>query len=121
MNDVIRVSSTEEYFAGDREQVYCKHGTYIGYPGGADYMCGACENGLNTLCTGLQIDLEIRFRFSNESGWSEWVRIDRVYSLAGIRKFDAMLDVVARSPAKTETQIILGTYQYWGTADDSTE
>lgn len=24
---------------------YCKHGTYIGTPGGADFMCGACEAG----------------------------------------------------------------------------
>lgn len=24
---------------------YCRHGTYIGTPGGADYMCGACEAG----------------------------------------------------------------------------
>lgn len=22
---------------------YCKHGTYIGYPGGPDYLCGPCE------------------------------------------------------------------------------
>ena len=24
---------------------YCRHGTYIGTPGGADFMCGACEAG----------------------------------------------------------------------------
>jgi hypothetical protein len=24
---------------------YCKHGTYIGYPGGPDYLCGPCEMG----------------------------------------------------------------------------
>lgn len=24
---------------------YCKHGTYVGTPGGADYICGACEEG----------------------------------------------------------------------------
>jgi len=24
---------------------YCQHGTYIGDPYGADYMCGACESG----------------------------------------------------------------------------
>ncbi len=23
---------------------YCKHGNYIGTPGGADYMCGLCES-----------------------------------------------------------------------------
>lgn len=24
---------------------YCEHGTFIGYPGGPDYLCGACEMG----------------------------------------------------------------------------
>ena len=24
---------------------YCEHGTYIGYPGGPDYICGMCEMG----------------------------------------------------------------------------
>jgi hypothetical protein len=25
---------------------YCKHGTYVGDPCGADFICGACEDGL---------------------------------------------------------------------------
>ena len=36
-----------------REQVeygnYCIHGTNIGTPGGADLMCGACEDGYTVL------------------------------------------------------------------------
>lgn len=32
------------YEAGIPEP-YCQHGTYIGYPGGPDYLCGACEMG----------------------------------------------------------------------------
>lgn len=24
---------------------YCRHGTFVGGPGGPDYLCGACENG----------------------------------------------------------------------------
>jgi hypothetical protein len=24
---------------------YCRHGVYVGTPGGADYMCGRCEMG----------------------------------------------------------------------------
>lgn len=24
---------------------YCKHGTYLGNPYGADHICGRCENG----------------------------------------------------------------------------
>jgi hypothetical protein len=50
MSDFIEVNSTGEgYFSEDRNTVYCQHGTYIGYPGGADYMCFYCEQGLNTL------------------------------------------------------------------------
>jgi len=29
----------------DYDLTHCKHGTYIGYPGGPDYMCGRCEMG----------------------------------------------------------------------------
>ena len=25
---------------------YCRHGNYIGYPGGPDYLCGYCEAGV---------------------------------------------------------------------------
>lgn len=24
--------------------VYCKHGYYVGYPSGPDYLCGICED-----------------------------------------------------------------------------
>ena len=27
------------------ESTYCTHGTYIGTPGGPDFLCGACEMG----------------------------------------------------------------------------
>jgi len=27
-----------------QEGLYCKHGTYIGDPWGADYLCGRCES-----------------------------------------------------------------------------
>ena len=29
------------------DSTHCVHGTYIGYPGGADYMCGWCEDGIS--------------------------------------------------------------------------
>ena len=48
----------EEYIAGlenagydpahddpDDDRNYCRHGNYIGSPGGPDYMCGYCESG----------------------------------------------------------------------------
>ncbi len=27
-------------------RTHCKHGTYVGHPGGPDYMCGYCEDGV---------------------------------------------------------------------------
>lgn len=27
------------------KEFYCKHGTFIGNPYGADFLCGGCENG----------------------------------------------------------------------------
>lgn len=46
---VTRVSSTEEYFTEDYDRVHCKHGQYIGYPGGPDYMCHYCEMGYDRI------------------------------------------------------------------------
>jgi hypothetical protein len=31
----------------DEPSFYCQHGTYIGSPGGPDYMCGWCEDGIS--------------------------------------------------------------------------
>jgi hypothetical protein len=30
-----------------RDETHCEHGTYVGYPGGPDYMCGWCEDGIS--------------------------------------------------------------------------
>jgi hypothetical protein len=35
----------EGYFAGVYGQTHCRHGVYVGYPGGPDYMCPYCEGG----------------------------------------------------------------------------
>lgn len=35
-----------DYLSADYDRVHCKHGNFIGYPGGADYMCGYCEDGV---------------------------------------------------------------------------
>lgn len=49
MSNYIEVGPDEGYFAEDRDTVYCKHGKYIGYPGGPDYICQYCEDGADTL------------------------------------------------------------------------
>lgn len=47
-----RLKQDKEEFYADRaahgwtsRNPYCKHGTYIGNPYGADYLCGYCEDG----------------------------------------------------------------------------
>jgi hypothetical protein len=36
---------TDDQYYQSRGEYYCKHGVYVGSPGGADYMCGRCEMG----------------------------------------------------------------------------
>jgi hypothetical protein len=34
---------TDDQYYQSRGEYYCKHGVYVGSPGGADHMCGRCE------------------------------------------------------------------------------
>lgn len=122
MNEVVQVSSTEEYFAEDRDIVYCKHGTYIGYPGGPDYICGACENGHDTLYQGTKFILSYRIWYPEEELWGLWTEINTAYSEKGKAKFQPFLDLYASySETHTiETRVTEETYRYWGN-DDTTD
>jgi hypothetical protein len=42
--DIYDGETDDQYFQS-RGEYYCKHGVYIGSPGGPDYMCGRCESG----------------------------------------------------------------------------
>ncbi len=33
------------YWSADFDQMHCRYGTFTGYQGSADFMCGACESG----------------------------------------------------------------------------
>ena len=44
--DIHDGETDDEYFQS-RGEYYCKHGVYTGSPGGADYMCGYCEDGVS--------------------------------------------------------------------------
>lgn len=35
----------DDVYGWQGHQLYCEHGTYVGDPGGPDYMCGVCESG----------------------------------------------------------------------------
>lgn len=58
-NSVVDLGGGEEYFAEDYNQVHCIHGSYVGYPGGADHICGLCEDGLHIMIKVGRIDLQI--------------------------------------------------------------
>ena len=118
MAEVIRVSGSEEYFAEDRDQVHCKHGTYIGYPVGPDFMCGACENGQDTLIHGIQATLEIRIKDGVSGDWSPWFKADHVWDVGNIGKFDTVLGICEASPKTVEHRITETPYAYWGTEDE---
>ena len=117
MSDVIQVSSTEEYFAEDRDQVYCKHGTYTGYPGGPDFICGACEDGYTVIYRGLKITL--RYRTINENGPEAWNDIETVYSFDKVRGWGVWFSLFAKATFEHEIEIVWDTYQFWGPEDEN--
>ena len=114
MNEVVQVSSTEEYFVEDRDQVYCKHGTYVGYPGGPDYICGACEMGYGVIYRGLKALLRYRIWYPEKGLWGIWNEIATSYSLGGILGWKTWFDLFAESTFEYELEIVLDTYQFWG-------
>lgn len=58
----IQLSGSDEvyggYMASDYAITHCSHGTFIGYPGGPDYLCHYCEMGItvNTLWRSMRAD-----------------------------------------------------------------
>lgn len=117
MSDVIQVSSTEEYFAEDRDQVYCLHGKYIGYPGGVDYICPYCEDGANTLCSALRYNIDVNFR--PEVDDEDFLTIIRCWSEADLRDSLQSLHFLFASAIKhtVEVRIVVIRYGFWATGD----
>lgn len=48
------------------EDYYCKHGTFIGNPFGADYLCGFCEQGYTDSEFQAHLNSLDRARFSRQ-------------------------------------------------------
>lgn len=117
MGDTVQISSTEEYFADDFEKVHCKHGTYIGYPGGPDYICGACEMGYGALYRGLKITL--RYRVIDGVGSGDWNDIETVYSFDSVQGWTTWFALFAKSTFEHELEIVWDTYQFWGPEDEN--
>lgn len=109
-NHVTQVSSTEEYFTADRDQVHCKHGSYIGYAGGADYICSHCEDGHDAIAELVQY--VITFILDGRE-----VPYKTVYSQDAVDKVFIDLQFIADHP-RSEIVVTEGTYQFWCSSTD---
>lgn len=85
---VVEVGAGEQYFAKDYDRVHCKHGRYIGYPGGADYMCPECESGRDTPVDFPAVAIWLHFPIG-EHEWDKTLFKTR-YALSGLLE-DSML------------------------------
>jgi hypothetical protein len=66
-----------------RETTYCKHGSYVGYWDGPDYLCGYCEDGVSDYEYALSVAYEYQHNATREAN--------------NLIK-DAMLSVVRENP-----------------------
>lgn len=104
---VVDLGGGEEYFADDYDQVHCIHGSYIGYPGGADYICGMCEDGLHILVTVVSIELQLYDQ-----------TIDTCYRFEHIgRMFCPWQEIqdlaIGRDDVELELELVFTTTSYW--------
>ncbi len=118
---VVQVGFGEEYFAEDYSRVHCKHGAYIGYPGGADYICGACEDGFDTLHQGTKFILAYRIWYGEEKLWGLWNEVDTVYSEEGKSRFQPFLDLFIGSDLEMESRVTEETFSYWGPEEENAD
>jgi hypothetical protein len=46
VDEFLGIDDSDDTYAPENrlDSHYCKHGTYIGPPGGADILCGECES-----------------------------------------------------------------------------
>lgn len=96
---------------------YCQHGTALGTPGGADLICGMCENGFNrwvmdpqyALFVGLEMDTEVHPGTRATLYWSasEPISFRRLYRI--VRRYTGLIEL-GLTPHYTVEQIASG---YW--------
>lgn len=109
MNEVVKLGMDAEYFASDYDQVHCKHGVFIGYPGGADHMCGDCEAGHDTQYEGTLYVIM----------WGE-EQLNVMYRLAEVEDWLASINQIIEDHNDDDPRdpivYVEGTYMYWGPA-----
>ena len=102
----------EGYFEEDRESVYCMHGNYVGYPGGADYMCPYCEDGANTL---YKADCYYIQGIVEDTG--EVLYLSTLYSEEAVTSALEVLQPIIEGPGSTgkvHLEVITDDFYYWG-------
>ena len=92
---------------------YCKHGTYIGTPSGADYICGACEDGADTLVQAVEIVLTHKGQPHRDLGV-----IYRTTSDDRAEKIFALWRVILTNDVAGEWAIERRTFASWVCADE---
>ena len=127
MDSWVALSNTDPdnvgYFDRDYPDTHCKpHGAFVGYPGGADYMCGLCEDGLTKWIADPEFMLQINMIWdislegqdlwwpseqhgsrSNTAFWRLSHTVGPIASLqAMIFKHQAMADTINNDPKVIE-------------------
>jgi hypothetical protein len=112
-NYVVDLGNGEEYFAEDRDTVYCKHGKYIGYPGGPDYICPFCEDGADTLAHGLRYNIDVNWRPDLEEG--SYSTVIRCWGPSQLQDNLGTLRFLFQAALKgtIEVRIVVIRYAFW--------
>jgi hypothetical protein len=111
--EVVDLGGGEEYFAEDRDQVYCRHGKYIGYPGGVDYICPYCEDGADILAYALRYNIDINW--DPNAPQDEYSTIIRCWSQADLeRNLDSLRFLMgAALKGSVAVRVVTIRYAFW--------
>lgn len=65
-------------YATTESSTYCRHGRYVGTPGGADYICGLCEDGVGVceMCGELGNQYGRKEEGVRSIAWVDWAGKD---------------------------------------------
>ena len=90
---------------------HCIHGVNIGTPGGADLMCGLCEDGCNMLHDDPSYTLLLTFgqeapEWNGEGLQETWWRLSDLDSLVGAGRVWDKIEARAQSWQKTLSEIL---------------
>jgi len=109
-SEYIPVSNDDGYFIDDRDSVYCKHGNYVGYPGGIDYICHACEEGLNKRKKGVRYNVYSQINDIENSK----IKIFQEYSYKALKnRMKTLNQLIAEISPNPQIKITYEKEMYW--------